>query len=58
MEELLLPVWQKLQQEMKVRLVMGIGTPTEQIDQWKLSHKSAKFACELYYFEETPVIDF
>lgn len=57
-EELLLPVWQKLQQEMKVRLVMGIGTPTEQIDQWKLSHKSAKFACELYYFEETPVIDF
>lgn len=57
-EALLMPVREKVQQELKIRLCMGIGTPVEEIRQWQLSHKSAKFACELYYFEEEPVIDF
>lgn len=55
---LLMPVYEKLQREARVKLCMGIGEPVEQISQWKLSHKSAKFACELYYFEEEAVIDF
>lgn len=55
---LLMPVYEKLQSQARVRLCMGVGEPVEQATQWKLSHKSAKFACELYYFEETPVILF
>lgn len=56
-ETLLMPVFDKLQREAGVLLCMGVGEPVENIGQWKLSHKSAKFACELYYFREESVID-
>ncbi len=56
-EELLMPIWEKIQRDLNVKLCMGIGSPVEKISLWKSAHKSAKFACELYYFEEKPVIN-
>lgn len=57
-QTLLMPVYEKLQREAKVRLCMGVGEPVEGPGQWQLSYRSAKFACELYYFVELPVIEF
>lgn len=56
-EKLLLPLKEQVEQEMQVKLCMGIGQLADSAKQWKLSYKTAKFACELYYFEEQPVID-
>ena len=57
-EALLLPICEQVSADMNVRLCMGIGMPVDSISLWKNSFKSAKFACELYYFDENPVIDF
>lgn len=54
---LLLPLKEQVEREMHVKLCMGIGQLVDTARQWKLSYKTAKFACELYYFEEQPVID-
>lgn len=54
----LLPIKHEIEKEMNVRLCIGIGEPVDTIGFWKNSHKSSKFACELYYFEEKEVIDF
>ncbi len=54
----LLPIKTLVESEMNVRLCMGVGAPADAIGLWKNSYKSAKFACELYYFDEQAVIDF
>lgn len=58
MEDILVPLKEKMEQEMHVKLCMGVGAPVETVSQWKISHKAAKFACELYFFEEKTIIDF
>ena len=57
-ESLLTPILEQVTRDMNVRLCMGVGAPADAIGLWKNSFKSAKFACELFYFDELPVIDF
>ena len=56
-EELLIPIQEKIQRNLNVKLCMGIGSPVDKTSLWRSAHKSAKFACELYYFEEKSVIN-
>lgn len=57
-ETILVPLKKKMERDTNVKLCMGVGAPINQINQWKISHKAAKFACELYFFEEKDVLDF
>ena len=52
-----LPVIEKVEKQMNVPLTVGIGMISQDVIGLKNVYKTAKFAFELYYFEEMPIID-
>lgn len=52
------PLCRTIGEECHVRLCAGIGLPTDKADQLKNTYKTAKFAFELYFFEERQIINF
>ena len=48
----------EIEQEFGVRLCIGMGTPTTTTSRLKQTFKEAKYAHELYFFEEKTVMDF
>ena len=54
----ILPMKKQIEEEYQVRLLIGIGMPSSSPEQLKNAFRTAKYAFELYYFEERPVILF
>lgn len=52
------PIRNQVEKEYGIRICMGIGMPTEQTTMLKNTYKTAKFAFDLYFFEERQLIDF
>lgn len=48
----------ELERDHNVELCIGIGMRTDDVSMLKNVYKTAKFAYDLYFFEEKPVIDF
>lgn len=48
----------ELERDHHIELCVGIGMRTEDVSMLKNVYKTAKFAYDLYFFEEKPVIDF
>lgn len=57
-EEYIENIQWKVESEVGVPLCIGIGLPAEQVNQLKNAYKTAKFAFNLYFFEEKTVINF
>lgn len=55
---LLKPVGRKDLDQVHTEMSVGIGMQSTGAKQLKNAYKTAKFAFELYYFEEKPLIDF
>lgn len=58
METYIEPVCQKVELEYNTRLCVGIGSLTSQISMLRNTYKAAKFAFELYFFEEKELVCF
>ena len=56
-EKYVQPVIESVETQMHIRLAAGIGMISEDAVGLKNVYKTAKFAFELYYFEEKPLID-
>ncbi len=56
-EEIIVPMKHKVENEFDVTLCVGIGSRTNDIEEINVSYNSAKFAYDLYYFEEKEIID-
>lgn len=52
------PIRQRVELEYNTRLCVGIGAETQQISMLRNTYKAAKFAFELYFFEEKQQICF
>lgn len=57
-ETYIMPICQRVEEEYSVQLCVGIGMTTDQVSMLKNAYKTAKFAFNLYFFEEKPVINF
>lgn len=57
-EKYVMPVVQQVSEQVHTELSVGIGMYSTDAKQLKNAYKTAKFAFELYYFEEKPLIDF
>ena len=57
-ETYVMPVVQQVSAQVHTELSVGIGMYSTDAKQLKNAYKTAKFAFELYYFEEKPLIDF
>ena len=57
-ETYVMPVVQQVSAQVHIELSVGIGMYSTDAKQLKNAYKTAKFAFELYYFEEKPLIDF
>lgn len=57
-ETCILPHKKAIEEEMGVKLCIGFGFPSQEPSQLKNSYKTAKYAFDLYYFEEQPYMDF
>ena len=58
METYVMPVVQQVSAQVHTELSVGIGMYSTDAKQLKNAYKTAKFAFELYYFEEKHLIDF
>lgn len=54
----ILPACRRVEEEYHIQLCIGIGMSTDQVSMLKNAYKTAKFAFNLYFFEEKAVIDF
>ncbi len=57
-ESNLLPIKKRIEEEYQIRLLVGIGMPSAYPEQLKNAYRTARYAFDLYYFEERPVILF
>lgn len=57
-ETYIMPVVDQVSNQVHTELSVGIGMQSTGAKQLKNAYKTAKFAFELYYFEEKPLIDF
>ena len=57
-EEVVLPVKRAVEEETGIKLCVGIGFSTENLKLLTQTYKSARFAVELYYFNEMDVVKF
>lgn len=57
-ESRIMPLKKQVEEEYQVRLLVGIGMPTGYPEQMENAMRTAKYAFDLYYFEERPVILF
>lgn len=56
-DKYLIPVIESVEAQMNIELSVGVGMLSTDAMQLKNAYKTAKFAFELYYFEEKPFID-
>ncbi|MCR5784418.1 MAG: response regulator [Eubacterium sp.] len=56
-EEIIVPMKKRVEEEYNVTICVGIGDRTKDIDEVRMSYNSARFACDLYYFEGREIID-
>ncbi len=54
---IILPMKKAIEDEYKITLCVGIGDRTKDINEIRMSYSSAKFAYDLYYFEDREIID-
>lgn len=57
-ESKLLPVKKRIEDEYQIRLLIGIGMSSDYPEQMKNAYRTARYAFDLFYFEERPVILF
>ena len=57
-ETRILPLKKQVEDEYQVRLLIGIGMPSSGPEQLKNAFRTAKYAFDLYYYEERPIILF
>ena len=56
-EEVFRPLLEDLEREYQVRICIGIGERTKELEKMNVCYTSARYAFELYYFEEMELID-
>ncbi len=56
--ETILPIQEWIYREHGLTLYVGVGMPTDDLTQLKTTYETSQYAFDLYFFEESPLIEF